>query len=131
MFDLIKTIVIRLLSGLVNAFNHTKCVSLSNQKCITQPILINLYANEWIQEFHYYPFAIKLEICLGNCNTLNNLSNKGSGPNKLEDLNISVFNMIAGINELKKLTQHISCECKYRFDKGKCNSKQNGYNAKC
>ena len=46
MFDLIKTIVIRLLSDLVNAFNHTKCVSLSNQKCITQPILINLYANE-------------------------------------------------------------------------------------
>ena len=39
--------------------------------------------------------------------------------------------MITGINELKKLTQHISCECKCRFDKGKCNSKQKGNNAKC
>ena len=26
--------------------NQTKCVSLSNQKCITQPTLINLHPNE-------------------------------------------------------------------------------------
>ena len=24
--------------------------------------------------------------------------------------------MITGINELKTLTKHMSCECKYRFD---------------
>ena len=33
MFDLIKNMILRLLTGLVNAYNHTKCVSLSNQKC--------------------------------------------------------------------------------------------------
>ena len=33
-----------------------------------------------------------------------------------------MFNMITGINESKKLTKHISCECKYRFDGKKCNS---------
>ena len=31
-----------LLISIVNATSHTKCVSLSNQKCITQPTLINL-----------------------------------------------------------------------------------------
>ena len=30
--------------------NHTKCVSLSNQKCMTQPTLINLNPNEYSQE---------------------------------------------------------------------------------
>ena len=37
---------IRLLSGLVNGSNHTKCISLSNQKCMIQPTLINLQSNE-------------------------------------------------------------------------------------
>ena len=30
--------------------------------------------------------------------------------------------MITGINDLKTLTQHISCECKCRFDGRQCNS---------
>ena len=39
MFGLIKKIFIGLSTGLVNGSNHTKCVSLSNQKCMTQPTL--------------------------------------------------------------------------------------------
>ena len=35
-----------LLAGIVSASNHKKCVSLSNQKCVVQPTLINLYHNE-------------------------------------------------------------------------------------
>ena len=31
------------LSSIVNASNHTKCVSLSNQKSLIQPTLINLH----------------------------------------------------------------------------------------
>ena len=33
-----------------------------------------------------------------------------------KDLNLSVFNLITGINESKILTQDISCKCKCRFD---------------
>ena len=54
---------------------------------------------------------VKLGRCVGSFNTLNDLSNKVCVPNKTEDLNLSVFNMIAGINESK--TSH---ECKYKFD---------------
>ena len=32
--------------------------------------------------------------------------------------------MITGINELKRLTKHISCECKCGVDGGKCSSDQ-------
>ena len=65
---------------------------------MTQPNLINLHSNEYSQEFHYYPFAVKLDRCVGS-STLNDLSNKVCVPNKTEDLNISVLNMITGINE--------------------------------
>ena len=68
MFGLIKKIFIGLLTGLVN---HTKCVSLSNQNCMTQPTLINLHPNEYSQEFHYCPFSVELDRCVGSCNTLN------------------------------------------------------------
>ena len=67
---------------------------------------------------------VKLNKCVGSCKTLNNLSNKVCVPNKAEDLNLSVFNMITGINESKTLTKHISCECKYKFDGAKCKSNQ-------
>ena len=55
MFGLIKKIFIGLLTGIVIASNHTKCVLLRNQKCMTQPTLINLHPNEYSHEFHYYP----------------------------------------------------------------------------
>ena len=85
---------------------------LSNQTCEIQPTVINLHPNEYSEELHYYPFSVKLDRCVGSWNTLNDLSNKVYVPNKTEDLNLSVFNMITRINESKTLTKHISCESK-------------------
>ena len=109
MFSLIKKIFIGLLTGFVNGSNHTKYVSLSNQKCMIQSTLIHLYPNEYSQEFHYYPLAVKLDKRVGSCNTLIVLSNKFCIPNKTEDLNLSVFIMIRGLNESNTLTKHILC----------------------
>ena len=101
-FHLIKKIFIGLLTGIVSASDHTKGVSLNNNICQIQSTLINLYPNEYSQEFHYYPFAVKLDRCVGSCNTLNDLSNKVCFWNKTENLNLSVFNMITGINKSRK-----------------------------
>ena len=79
----------------------------------------NLHPNE-----SYCPFAVKLDTCVGSCNTLNDSSDKVCVPNKTEDLDLSVFNMITGINEAKALRKHISCECKCKFYGRKCNSNQ-------
>ena len=81
-----------------------------------QPTLINLHPIEYNQEFLYYPFSVKLDRFVGRCNSLNDLSNKVCIPNKTEDLNLSVFNMITGINKSKILTKHVSCKGKCRFD---------------
>ena len=97
---------------------------MSNQKCEIQPSLINLRPNEYSRELHYYPFAVKLDRCVGSCNTLNDLSDKVNVPNKTEDLNLSLLIMITGMNESKTLTKHLLCECKCRFDGRKCNSDQ-------
>ena len=39
---------------MINASNHTKCISLSNEKHMIPYTLITLYPNEYIQEFYYY-----------------------------------------------------------------------------
>ena len=59
--ELFKKMFIVLLSSIVNVSNHSKCVLLGNQKCMIQPTLINLYPNQYSQEFHYYPFLLKLD----------------------------------------------------------------------
>ena len=76
MFGSIKKVFLVVLSSTVNVSNQTKCVSLSNQKCKIQPTPINIHPNENSQEFHYYLLAVKLDWCVGVCNTLTDLSNK-------------------------------------------------------
>ena len=51
MLGLIKKIFTGLVTGLVNGSNHNKCLSLSNQRCMIQPSLINLDPNECSQEY--------------------------------------------------------------------------------
>ena len=115
MFGIIKKMFMELLISIVNASNHTKCISLSNQKCMSLPTLINLHPKEYNQEFYYYPFPIKLDKYAG-CNTLNDLSDRVYVPNKTEELNIYVLNIITGKNESKILTKDLSCKRKCRFD---------------
>ena len=119
---------IRLLTGLVNASNHKKCISLGNQKCEIQPTFINLHLMNTVT--NYTSIHLELDSCAGTCNTPNDLSSKVCVPNKTEDLNIQVFNMITGKNE-SKLTKSISNECKCKFDERKCNSNQKWNNDKC
>ena len=67
-----------------------------------QPTLNNLYPNEYGQGLRYYQFAVNLDRCIESCNTLNILSNKLCVPDKTEDLNLNVFNMITGIKSVNK-----------------------------
>ena len=66
-----------------------------------------------------------------NYTNINDLSDKACFPNKTEDLNTNVFNMITRKNELKILTQHAPCKCECRLDGRKSNLNQNWNNYKC
>ena len=66
-----------------------------------------------------------------SCNTPTNLSHKECNTNKIEGLNLSVFNIMAALYMLKIVTKHISCKCQCKFDGRKCNSNQKWINNKC
>ena len=91
MFWVIKKTFIGLLRSIVDASNHTKCVSLSNGKCEIQSTLINLHSNEYSQKLHFFLFSVKFSRYVGCCNNLNDSSTKACIPNKTEDLNLSVL----------------------------------------
>ena len=120
-FGLHRKMFMGLLINVANASDLAKCMSQSNQECMTQPALINLHPNECNQQFHYDPFVVKLDRCVGSCNTLNDLSKKVCVPN----------DMITRIKESKTLAKHISCECKWRFDGRKYYSDHWWNNNKC
>ena len=87
--ELLKNIY-SILTNIVAASNHTKWVSLSNHKFQIQATFINSYPNKYRQELHYYLFSVQLDKCVVVCNILYEVFI----PNKTEDLNICVFNMI-------------------------------------
>ena len=118
---LIKKMFVILLTSIVLYLLSYKTCVIKQSKCITQPTPINLHANEYSQELHYHLSAINLDRCAGSSNTLDNLSNKVYVPNKTEDLNLHVFNMITVINESRTLTKYISCKCECKLHSRKCN----------
>ena len=100
MFSLITQVFISLLyfnkslSSIDNPPDQVKCISLNNQQCMVQLTLVNLHPNKYNEGLRYFLFDINLDRCMESCNSL-----KVCVPNKIEHLNLSVFNMIRGINE--------------------------------
>ena len=79
-------------------------------------------------ELKYYPFMIILNKYTGSCNVL---SPKVRVPKETKDINVKAFNMITNKNEAKAMTEHISCDCKCKFNSTTCNSNQKWNNKTC
>ena len=125
MFKLIQQMITassfsRSFANIVNTPAPARCVSLNYQQYMTQPTLINLHPNEYIEG------RITLQLQLIQIVTWEVLillmiyPIKECVPNKTEDLNFSVFNMKREKNESKMLAKHKSCECIDKFDGRKC-----------
>ena len=63
-------------------------------------------------ELHYYPFVVSLDRSDGSCINVEDSFGRICIPNKMEGVNLKVFNIIIGINESKALVKHIPCECR-------------------
>ena len=64
----------------------------------------------------YHPFIVNLDQCGEDCNILDDpsalifdLFQRLCVPNKTENLDVKVFDMITGINESKSLVKHLFC----------------------
>ena len=72
-------------------------------------------------ELKYYLFMISLDKYTGICNVFS--------PNicvlkETKDINVKAVNMIINKNEVKAMTEHISCDFKCKFNSTICNSNQ-------
>ena len=79
-------------------------------------------------QLKYYPFMITLNKCTGSCNVL---SPKICVPKETKDTNVKAFNMITNKDEAKAMTEHISCDYKFKFNSTICNSNQKWNNKTC
>lgn len=71
----------------------------------TQPTVIDLNSDE----FHYDPFIISMSRFIMSCDTVKDPLGRRYVPNKIEDVNQELFNIIKRINESKALRKHTSC----------------------
>ena len=62
--------------------------------------------------------------CNESCNTVEDPFGRICVHNKIEDVNLKVFNPIKMINESKTLIKHISCACGCEFDGNKFSLRQ-------
>ena len=108
----------RIISLLISLFGIIKtkafeCVSVTNQECMVRPKIIDVNINEIV----LYPLSIKVNKCSGNCNNINDPMTKLCVSDIIKDMNIKVLNMLARINETRKITWHKTCKCICRFTK--------------
>ena len=52
-------------------------------------------------------------------------------PKEIKDVNVKVINIIRKEKEAKAMTEHISCDCKCKFNSTICNSNQKWNNKTC
>ena len=100
---------------------------MSNQKCKARPQIVNVNGDDPV----LFPFSIKTSKCSGSCNNINNPCAKLCVPDVVKKLNVKVFYLVSGTNEIRRIEWHETCKCKCRFNSSVCNNKQrwNGDNA--
>ena len=79
----------------------------------------------------FYPYSIKVNKCSGDCNNINDHMTKLCVPNIVKNMNIKVFNLLARINETRKIIWHETCKCVCRLTSAIYNDRQEWNENKC
>ena len=100
--------------------NSLKCYSLHNQECKIRPKIINVNN----KEPSFYPYKIKMNRCVGSCNTIDDPYGKTCFANDIENIGLKVFNLLSQNKETISIEKHKSCGCKCKLNNYACNNKQ-------
>ena len=97
MFRFIKQIFISAMMffGSLSCVISLECISIKNEECKVRPETININSNNPI----FFPFSLKINICNGNCNNINDPYARICVPDIAKNLNVKVFNIISETNE--------------------------------
>ena len=121
-----------LMNLLINFFNVLKvnaleCVSVINQKCMSRPKIFETNPDEPV----FYPLSIKVNKCSGYCNNINDPIAKLCVPDVVKNMDIKVFNLLASINETRKIVWYETFKCVCRLTSAVCNDRQEWNENKC
>ena len=94
---------------------------------MSRPKILDINPNEPV----FYPCSIKVNKCSGDCNNINDPMAKLCIHNIVKDMNIKVFNLLARINETRKIVWHERCKCVCRLTSAICNDRQEWNENKC
>ena len=89
--------------------NALKCVSINNKECRIRPEIINI-SNEPL----FYPYSIQVNKCSGSCNNINDPCAKLCVPVIFKNINVKIFNLISGTNEIRHTEWHETSKYKCR-----------------
>ena len=93
MFQLMKQVFIALLS--FSRYLARKCVSLSNELCLTRRTLIDINP----AELKFCPLMIRSGKCNEGCNVADELSTKIYIPMEVKYVNVKLFNTLIRLRE--------------------------------
>ena len=93
----------------------------------TYKICISINSNKPL----YYTFTVSINKRGRSCNTIDDPYAQIFLPDKANNINVKVFNLMSGVNEIKFLVQHEWCKCKYTSIERVCHLKQKCYHDKC
>ena len=99
------------------ACDRTKRMFLNDEPGMVTSIIIDMSP----VELKYYPLMFSLSKCIGS---FNGLCPKICLAKETKDIDNKEFNMIANKDEVKAMTEHISCDCKCKFNSTTCNLNQ-------
>ena len=78
-----------------------------------------------------FPYKIKVDKCVGNCNDVENPYFKVCLPDVAKNISVKSFDLISRKNVLKNISFHQSCKCDCLLDEKVCNNKQKWNEEKC
>ena len=93
--------------------NPLEYVSIKNQECKVRPEIIDASSNDPI----FYPFAIKVNKCSGDCNSISDPYANICVPDIVKNLNAKLFNLMTLTNEARHIEWHELCRCICRLGK--------------
>ena len=102
--------IINLFINLFNVLkvNTLECLSVTNQKCMPRPKILDV--NEGVGEALFYPYDVLVNKCSGSCNTLDDPMARLCVPNTIRRVNIKVYNFLMRLNETRNVLWHENCK---------------------
>ena len=121
MFGLKKKVVIIVLSAIsVSPY----CLLLKNQKCAVRKVVVT-------NDYMTFPYKIKVDKCVGNCNDVENPYFKVCLPDVVNNISVESLDLMSGKSASKNISFHQSCKCGCLLAERVCNNKQKWNNDKC